>query len=210
MKKTIFRMLVCALVMTVLCTTLAFAKSPVTVTRDGDAVSVSASTLDPNEETTILVVDKGVSISGAFSDTETIHHIDQVAASDAGVATFDFKYSGTDALDIYIGYATMSATEAPFEAVIDQSGSGGGETPPAGQFVFGDVNNDGSIDLADAADVINNFLHGTAFTDAETEEEYEYGEAAADVNADEAIDLADASDIINNFLHGTEFDAEQE
>ena len=101
----------------------------------------------------------------------------------------------------------MSAHDAPYEGVLDLSGGTGGGA--GGNFTYGDVNNDGSIDLADAADVINNFLHGNAFTDAETEDEYEYGEAAADVNADEAIDLADASDIINNFLHGTAFDAEQ-
>lgn len=208
MKKTIFRLMVCTLVVTALCTTLAFAKSPVTVTRDGEAVNVAASTLDPNEETTILVVDKGVGISGAFSDTTKIHHIDQVAASGTGVATFDFKYSGTSALDIYIGYATMSATDAPYEAVIDEVGTGG-DNPPATKFVYGDVNNDESIDLADASDIINYFLHGTAFTDSTSVEEevYEYGEAAADVNADKEIDLADASDVINNFLHGTEFDA---
>lgn len=208
MKKAISVIVLCALLSTVFCTS-AFAKSPVAVVRDGEEVSVSASTLDPNEETTILVVKEGTSISGAFANTLAIHHIDQVSASNSGVATFDFKYSGTDALDIYIGYATMSATDAPFEAVVDKSGTGGDE-PDEDAFVYGDVNNDGSIDLADASDVINYFLHGSAFVDSNTEEEYEYGENAADVNIDESIDLADASDVINYFLHGTEFDANKQ
>ena len=102
----------------------------------------------------------------------------------------------------------MSATDVPYEGVLDLSGGTGGGA--GGDFTYGDVNNDGMIDLVDASAVINNFLHGTEFTDSSTEETYDGGEAAADVNADEMIDLVDASAIINNFLHGTEFRANEQ
>ena len=108
-------------------------------------------------------------------------------------------------MDIYIGYATMSADDVPLDAVVDESGSG--ENPPAGTFTYGDVNNDGIVDTSDAVAVINNFLHGTVFTYTVNDEkkEFLYGEIAANVNGDSIVDTSDAVAIINNFLHGTEF-----
>ena len=207
MNKKLNKLLAGLLALGLVCSGTAFAKDPVEVSKEAEKVTVTVSTLDSGEETTLLVVPQGVTISQAFADTTKIYHMDQVPASTAGVATFNFKYTGDGNLDIYSGYATMSADDAPYEGVLDLSGGTGGGA--GGDFTYGDVNNDGMIDLVDASAVINNFLHGTAFTDSSTEEVYDRGEAAANVNNDELIDLVDASAIINNFLHGTEFSANE-
>ncbi len=205
MKKTFSRLFACAFILTAICTNTALAKDTVSVDWKKPDVTVDASTFGANEETTILVVQDGTTISQAFDDTSKIYHMDQVTASSEGVATFKFKYSGTAPLDIYIGYATMGANDVPLDAVVDESGSG--ENPPAGTFTYGDVNNDGIVDTSDAVAVINNFLHGTVFTHTvnDEKEEFLYGEIAANVNGDSIVDTSDAVAIINNFLHGTEF-----
>ncbi len=187
-----------AIAICVLCTSAVFAKDPISVSKEGDVVTVNVNTPVSGEETTLLVVPQGVTVSDAFKDTSNICHMDQTAATAAGVATFKFKYTGTDSLDIYSGYATMSADDEPYEGVLDLSGGTG--TEPGGKFTYGDVNNDGLIDAMDALDIIDNFLHGKELAVS----------AAADVNADGLIDAMDALDIIDNFLHGKEFKANQQ
>lgn len=216
MKKLISIIITTMLVIGVLCVCTAFAAEPAVDVARGDnntTVTVTASTLQPEEETTILVVDKGATISEAFANTLKIKHIDQVTASDEGVATFKFMYADNAGLDVYVGYATMAADADPVEDVVDEVTTGGDPVDPGPvdpevpAFTYGDVNNDTAIDVADAVSVINNFLRGTEFIDVNTEEVYAYGEQAADVNADDAVDVPDAVAIINNFLRGTEFDA---
>ena len=197
MNKTINKLLAGVLALGLICSGTAFAKDPVEVSKEAEKVTVTVSTLDSDEETTILVVPQGVTISQAFADTTKIYHMDQAAATSAGVATFSFKYSGEGNLDIYSGYATMSADDAPYEGVLDLSGGTGGSG--GADVVYGDVNADEMIDTMDALAVINNFLYGTELDIPD----------AADVNADEMVDTMDALDIINNFLYGTEFEVNQ-
>ena len=197
MNKKINKLLAGVLALGLICSSTAFAKDPVEVSKDGEKVTVTVSTLGSGEETTLLVVPQNVTISQAFADTTKIYHMDQAAASSSGVATFNFKYSGDGNLDIYSGYATMSATDVPYEGVLDLSGGTGGGA--GGDVLYGDVNADEMIDTMDALAVINNFLYGTELDIPE----------AADVNADEMIDTMDALDIINNFLYGTEFEVNQ-
>ena len=199
MNKKLNKLLAGLLALGLVCSGTVFAKDPVEVSKEDEKVTVTVSTLNSGEETTLLVVPQGVTISQAFADTTKIYHMDQVPASTAGVATFNFKYSGDGNLDIYSGYATMSATDVPYEGVLDLSGGTGGGTG-GDDVLYGDVNADEMIDTMDALAVINNFLYGTELDIPD----------AADVNADEMIDTMDALDIINNFLYGTEFEVNQQ
>ena len=189
----------------VICTGAVSASSPINISKEDDVVTVEVKSLGSGEETTLLVVPEGTSVSDAFANPTMIYHLDQSTASSAGVATFEFKYTGDGNLNIYSGYATMDADDEPLDEVLDLSGSAGGQ--PDGDFTYGDVNNDGTIDVSDALDIINYFLKGSVFTD-NTGMPYEFGEAAADVNVDQEVDVSDALDVINYFLRNDEFDAE--
>ncbi len=208
MNKTINKLLAGVLALGLICSGTAFAKDPVEVSKDGEKVTVTVTTLGSGEETTLLVVPQDVTISQAFADTTKIYHMDQAAATSAGVATFSFKYSGEGNLDIYSGYATMSADDAPYEGVLDLSGGTGGGA--GGNFTYGDVNNDGIVDTMDAVMVVYNYLSGTPFyEDMTTNKVYEYGELAADVDGVTGIDTQDAVLIVYNYLNGTPFPVEQ-
>lgn len=209
-----------------LCSTAAFAADPIEAKKEGSVVTVTVSELGSKEETTLLVVAKDVTIEDAFDDTTKVYHIDQTAANDSGVATFTFTYTGSESLDVYSGYSSMSATDVPYETVLDLSGSTGGEggddddpvTPelPA-DFMYGDVNHDIAINASDASAVISYILKAVPFTDASTGAEYAYGIKAANVDGttddttgDATINASDASLIISRILKGTsiEFPAE--
>lgn len=196
MKKKLFLSVIGLVAASFVTTGVAFAADPVAVSKDGDKVTVAVSTLDSNEETTLLVVGEGVSIAEAFADTGKIFHMDQLAADGKGVATFNFTYNGEGSLTIYSGYATMSDTEKPYEGLLDLSGGTGGGSGGE-DILYGDVNADEMVDTMDAIEIIDNFLHGAELAVYE----------AADVNVDEMVDTMDALAIINNFLYGTEFDA---
>lgn len=193
------------LVIGLLCTT-AFADSPVAVTRgdNNTTVTVTASTLDPDEETTILVVDKGATIAAAFADTTMIKHIDQTAASDEGVATFKFMYAENAPLDVYVGYATMAADAEPFEAVVDEVKTEDPVDPPVNPdpeeptFTYGDVNDDKAIDVLDASTIVSYLVSNIPFANDNCR-------AAADVNGDTAIDVLDASTIVSYLVSQIEF-----
>ena len=195
----------------VICSGAVSASGTVDVSEKDGVVTVEVKSLGSGEETTLLVVPEGTSVSEAFANTSKIYHLDQSTASSAGVATFEFKYTGTGNLNIYSGYATMDADDEPLDEVLDLSGSAGGGTggEPDGEFTYGDVNNDGKINILDASAVINYILRGTAFTDSTTvnKEEYVYGVSAADVDGNTKINVLDASAIINYILRGTEFPA---
>lgn len=198
MNKKLNKLLAGLLALGIICSGTALAADPVAVSKDGEKITVTVSGLGSGEETTLLVVPQDVTISEAFADTRNIIHMDQAPASTSGVAAFDFKYSQEGNLDIYSGYATMNADDAPYEGVLDLSGGAGGQ--PGGDVVYGDVNADEMIDTMDALAIINNFLYGTELDIPD----------AADVNADGMIDTMDALDIINNFLYGTEFEVNQQ
>ena len=62
--------------------------------------------------------------------------------------------------------------------------------------VFGDVNNDNAITMADANAVVNYFLAADKPTDFKVD--------AADVNCDDDVTMADANQIVNMFLGGAQ------
>ena len=208
MKKLISIIITTMLVIGVLCVCTALAAEPAVDVARGDnntTVTVTASTLQPEEETTILVVDKGATISDAFANTLKIKHIDQVTASDKGVATFKFMYADNAGLDVYVGYATMAADADPVEDVVDEVTTGGDPVDPGPEdpeFTYGDVNDDTDVDILDASAIINYYLKGTAFKTVDNED-YALGVKAADVYTDGDIDILDASAVINFYLKGT-------
>lgn len=211
MKKTVSKLIACGIIAGMLCTGAAMAADPIAASKTDSVVTVSVSNLGAKEETTLLVVAKDVAIEDAFADTTKVYHIDQTAADDAGVATFSFTYAGSDALDIYSGYSSMSATDVPYKTVIDEAqppvepDEPGDDEPTVPTFIYGDVNNDTSISVADAGLIVDNFLTGADFLDAATGEVYEYGAQAADVDGNDSVTVADAGLVIDYFLSGTPF-----
>lgn len=206
MKKLIPKIFLCTALASVMCISTAFAAGPISVSKDGSDVTVKVTNLSTNEETTLFVVQHGTTVEKAFEDTSKVYYLDQTPADSSGTATFGFTYEGTDTLDIYSGYENMGINDSPLSTELKDESESGGDN--AGEFTYGDVNNDGKINVLDASAVINRFLRGTVFTDS-TKQEYEYGELAADVNGDGKINVLDASAIINKFLRGTLFDVEK-
>lgn len=202
MKKTFFRIITAFALIGILSTS-AMAEGTIEVFNDEGQITVKVSNLEPNEETTLLVVKGSATISQAFSDVSKIYHMDQLPSDSKGVSTFNFNYSGTDSMTIYSGYATMGIDDDPYKTVLDES------TPqtPGAEFTYGDVNNDTSVDLIDAGAVVQYALKGESapFKDANTNEVYEQGVQAADVNGDTSVDLIDAGAIVQKALKGTEF-----
>ena len=194
------RTLALVIALLVVCTGTAFAGNQISYTSSNGNIEITVSTLSSGEETTLLVAKGDISIASAFEDTRNILFVDQTNANSSGEAVFNVKYSGTDSITVYSGYASMSDTEEPFEKLVDLSNPDGS----GGSLLYGDVNNDGVIDIIDASAVIEYFLNASSFTDSDGEE-YEHGEDAADVNGDGSIDVVDASAIIEYFLNGTEF-----
>lgn len=176
----------------------AMAADPIEVYNDNGKITVKVSTLDKGEETSLLVT-KNAEISDAFADTTKVYHIDQVAADEEGVSTFEFTYSGTDPLKVFSGYATMSATDVPYETVLDES------TPPSAgaSYTVGDVNGDTAVNVSDVTAVVQYILNGTEFTKIDGITLYEYGKKAADVNIDTAVNVSDVTSIVNYILNGT-------
>jgi len=203
MKKLISIIITTMLVIGVLCVCTAFAAEPAVDVARGDnntSVTVTASTLQPEEETTILVVDKGATISEAFANTLKIKHIDQVTASDEGVATFKFMYADNAGLDVYVGYATMAADADPVEDVVDEVTTEDPDVPPVDPedpedpvYTLGDVNNDTEIDVFDVTSTVERIVLKKPFT-------FEYGDLAADVNVDEEIDVFDVTSIVEKIV----------
>jgi hypothetical protein len=69
-------------------------------------------------------------------------------------------------------------------------------TPDTPTYMLGDVNDDTSIDMGDAAAILNHFMEYTLITDATAK-------LAADVNVDKSIDMGDAAAILNHFMEYT-------
>lgn len=177
------------------------AADPIDVYKDDDTITVKVSTLEESEETSLLVTKGTATIAEAFADTTKVYHIDQVAADKDGVSTFSFTYSGTDTLTVYSGYATMAATDIPYETVIDES------TPPTpgASYTLGDVNGDEAVNASDITSVVQFILNGSEFTKSDGVTPYEYGKTAADVNVDNAVNASDVTKIVDYILNGTPF-----
>jgi len=186
----------------------AMAAGPIEATKTDGVVTVKVSTLEAGEETSLLVTKDSAGIADAFADTTKVYHIDQVAANDEGVSTFTFSYTGTDPLTLYSGYATMSATDVPYDTVLDESVTPdpGPDDPvvPDPEFTYGDVNADADINVSDVTSVVDYVLNRTAFTKADGTA-YEYGFSAADVTKNNVVDVSDVTSIVDYVLNRTPF-----
>ncbi len=180
------------------------AAEPIEVYNDNSIITVKVSGLNSKEETSLLVTKDNASISQAFADTTKIYHIDQVAADEQGVSTFNFTYSGEESLTIYSGYATMPGTKEPYRAVLDES------TPPVSgeEYMLGDVNGDGVINVTDVASTIQHVVSDTPFKKDVNGVmvDYQQGAQAADVNKSGDINVTDVTKIINYIVNDTPFD----
>lgn len=184
-----------------LLSTTALAAPVLKASKEGTTLKVTVTGLSASEESTLLAVKAGTALSTLEANETAIFYIDQTTATADGTASYEFSIDGASDLDVYSGYENMAADAKPMKEAVKQDG---GDTPTPGEFIYGDVNNDGDIDTLDAAAVIDYWLDGTEFIDMNTEEIYKYGEQAADVTGDTDIDTLDAAAIIDYWLDGTE------
>ncbi len=184
-----------------LLSTTALAAPELKASKEGTTLKVTVTGLSASEESTLLAVKAGTALSTLEANETAIFYIDQTTATADGTASYEFSIDGASDLDVYSGYENMAADAQPMKQAVKQEG---GDTPTPGEFIYGDVNNDGDIDTLDAAAVIDYWLDGTEFIDMNTEEIYKYGEQAADVTGDTDIDTLDAAAIIDYWLDGTE------
>ena len=198
MSKFISKIISLGLVTGMLCTSSAFAADPITATKEDSMVTVEVKQLDPGEETTLFVVDKGVTIEQAFADTAKVFYIDQTVADKNGIASFSFAQTDSAPLDIYSGYSSMSDTDNPYKTVLDESLTPEPPGDAEGEYILGDVTGDKIVDGSDALAIILYFVKKTEF-------KYEYGMAAGEVTGDGIIDGSDALAVILNFVKKTPF-----
>lgn len=201
MKKVLCKVLAMSLASAMLLSTTALAAPELKASKEGTTLKVTVTGLSASEESTLLAVKAGTALSTLEANEADIFYIDQTTATADGTASYEFSIDGASDLDVYSGYENMAADAKPMKEAVKQDG---GDTPTPGEFIYGDVNNDGDIDTLDAAAVIDYWLDGTEFIDVNTEEAYKYGEQAADVNGDTDIDTLDAAAIIDYWLDGTE------
>ncbi len=199
MNKFISKMISFGLCIGLICTTCAFAADdPITATKKDSMVTVEVKQLSPGEETTIFVVGKGVTIEQAFADTEKVFYIDQTVADESGTASFSFLQTDSAPLDIYSGYSSMSDTDEPYKAVLDESIIPDPPSEDDSEYILGDVTGDGVVDGSDALAIILYFVKRTEFT-------YEHAMSAGEVTGDGIIDGSDALAVILNFVKRTPF-----
>lgn len=201
MKKVLCKVLAMSLASAMLLSTTALAAPVLKASKEGTTLKVTVTGLSASEESTLLAVKAGTALSTLEANEKDIFYIDQTTATADGTASYEFSIDGASDLDVYSGYENMAADAKPMKEAVKQEG---GDTPTPGEFIYGDVNNDGDIDTLDAAAVIDYWLDGTEFIDMNTEEIYKYGEQAADVTGDTDIDTLDAAAIIDYWLDGTE------
>lgn len=201
MKKVLCKVLAMSLASAMLLSTTALAAPELKASKEGTTLKVTVTGLSASEESTLLAVKAGTALSTLEANEKDIFYIDQTTATADGTASYEFSIDGASDLDVYSGYENMAADAKPMKEAVKQEG---GDTPTPGEFIYGDVNNDGDIDTLDAAAVIDYWLDGTEFIDMNTEEIYKYGEQAADVTGDTDIDTLDAAAIIDYWLDGTE------
>lgn len=205
MKKSIAKFLTFAALTGMLTCSTALAADEIKYSKDDDGnINVTVTVTAAAEETTLLVIPTETTIEQAFADTTKVYYINQAAADADKIAHFKFTAPAEGSYTIYSGYATMSPTAEPFEQVLDLSEQDSTE----GEYLLGDSNNDGKVDLMDANAIIDNYLYGSEFLDSQTDEIYKNGELASNVNGDKTVDLMDANAVIDRYLYGIEFETE--
>jgi len=212
MKNLLFKTLAVTVVMMFVCTS-AFAAVLTTNVAD-NTLTVTVTGLTAGEESTLLVVDEGTTLDQVASNTDKIFYVDQITAAD-GTATYTIDVTDAGNIDVYSGYTTMAAGDSALFDAVEEEGGDDPVDPPVdpdepATFIYGDVNNDSTVSVADAGLIVDNFLKGTDFIDSTstTGEVYANGKKAADVNGDNAISVADAGLVVDKFLKGTAFPVE--
>ena len=132
---------------------------------------------DPDEENSYLFV--VLSLNGdAISGTEgAFMNVRLDIAQNVGLGVHDIKIE-----DVYMTtetFDTLNPAESTSELTVKD-------------FMLGDVNNDGIINITDAIGIINYVLKNTPET---------FIEGAADVNQDGIINVTDAIGVINKILN---------
>ncbi len=206
--KKVCKVLAATAATTLLLSVTAMADPALNVAKSGNNVTATVSGLSANEESTLLVVKSGTDLSKLDQNEDAIFYIDQATATE-GTATYTFSVEGLSGnVVVYSGYESMTANSSPMSKLVEEQGTGDGDSGSSGNpeepanFKYGDVNNDGAVDASDASAIIDNFLNGAAFYDKNTDEVYAYGVQAADVDASNSVDASDASAIIDYFLSG--------
>ena len=141
-----------------LLSTTALAAPELKASKEGTTLKVTVTGLSASEESTLLAVKAGTALSTLEANETAIFYIDQTTATADGTASYEFSIDGASDLDVYSGYENMAADAQPMKQAVKQEG---GDTPTPGEFIYGDVNNDGDIDTLDAAAVIDYWLDGT-------------------------------------------------
>jgi len=160
----------------------------VTTTLAGDALTSGQLTilvLDKDIDEVITNEETGETTKVTFDDSN-IMYIDQASVTDNAVFENMGLLNPNEAETAYIrvgsdlGINIMTAELA----LVEEEGP---------TYLLGDVNMDTSINMGDAAAILNHFMGDAEITDATAK-------LAADVNVDTSINMGDAAAILNHFM----------
>ena len=197
MNKFLAKTLTVTLLLMMICTTAFAASISATKAEDGKIV-VSVTGLTAGEESTLLAVDTGTDLSTVADNTGAIRYIDQITATD-GTAAYTFDAGDAKNVTIYSGYSSMPSGTDPLQAVVQEGGDEPNPPAPGGDFIYGDVDGNKTVNLLDAGEIISYHFDPTVtFTDEK------YGLKAADVDANGTVNLLDAGYVINKHFYPAE------
>ena len=197
MNKFLAKTLTITLLLMMICTTAFAASISATKAEDGKIV-VSVTGLTAGEESTLLAVDTGTDLSTVADNTGAIRYIDQITATD-GTAAYTFDAGDAKNVTIYSGYSSMPSGTDPLQAVVQEGGDEPNPPAPGGDFIYGDVDGNKTVNLLDAGEIISYHFDPTVtFTDEK------YGLKAADVDANGTVNLLDAGYVINKHFYPAE------
>lgn len=152
----------------------------------GKVLLDSLADIDATHQWTVVVID--VADQNANLTADKLYYINQGTSGDAfwtdGMGTKTELKDGD--YIVRIGGETIDTTDKLIEIPLKVS------TTPTPTYKLGDVNSDNSINMSDAAAVLNHFTGDSVITDATAL-------LAADVNKDESINMSDAAAILNHF-----------
>lgn len=197
MNKFLAKTLTVTLLLMMICTTAFAADIKASKAEDGKIV-VTVTGLTAGEESTLLAVDTGTDLSTVADNTGAIRYIDQITATD-GTAAYTFDAGDAKNVTIYSGYSSMPSGTDPLQAVVQEGGDEPNPPAPGGDFIYGDVDGNKTVNLLDAGEIISYHFDPTVtFTDEK------YGLKAADVDANGTVNLLDAGYVINKHFYPAE------
>ena len=157
-------------------------------------VSVPFTVTSVQSQMTFFIYDITALASGTpdatvgFTSTTPVAYINQYAGEASGTYTFKLaadKYTDDSIIVVKIGGTDVATPDAASIKLADAQ--------QGGDVVYGDVDNNGVVDMADAGLVMQFYLEKTEFTDDQ--------KAAANVDStSESIDMADAGKIMQYYL----------